>query len=136
TLSTPTKLISIAYPLMDTLVLAVAIRMAVGRGQRGPAYYLMVTSVSALLATDTAYGWILLHGGYQTGGLLDGGWIVFYVLWGAAALHPSMADISEATAPTLRLTRGRLLMLALATSIAPVAQMMKTTADGGLDTIV
>ena len=44
------------------------------------------------------YGWQQLHGGYQPGGLLDGGWILFYLLFGAAALHPSMAVAVEAAA--------------------------------------
>lgn len=135
-LSTSTKLVSIAYPLMDTLVLSVAVRLAVGRGRRGPSYYLMITSVVALLVTDTIYGWLLLHGGYTTGGLLDGGWIAFYLLWGSAALHPSMASVSEATAERRPITRKRLLALALATSIAPIAQMIKSTNEGGTDTIV
>ena len=135
-LSTGTKLVSIAYPLMDTLVLAVAVRLAVGRGQRGPAYYLMVSAICSLLATDSVYGWLLLHGGYTGGGLLDGGWIVFYLLWGAAALHPSMAAVSDSTAPAVRLTRARLGMLAIVTSIAPIAQMITSSGNGGVDSII
>ena len=135
-LSTGTKLVSIAYPLMDTLVLAVAVRLAVGRGQRGPAYYLMITAVCSLLATDAVYGWLLLHQGYAGGGLLDAGWIVFYLLWSAAALHPSMAAVSDATAPALRLTRARLGMLAIVTAIAPVAQMITSSGNGGIDSVI
>ena len=135
-LTTNAKLVSIAYPLMDTLVLAVAARLAVGRGQRGPAYYLMVTAILSLLATDSVYGWLLLHGGYNGGGLLDGGWIVFYLLWGAAALHPSMAAVSDATAPTARLTRTRLGLLAIVTAIAPVAQMITSSGSGSGDSII
>jgi diguanylate cyclase (GGDEF)-like protein/PAS domain S-box-containing protein len=135
-LSTGTKLVSIAYPLMDTLVLAVAVRLAVGRGQRGPAYYLMISAVCSLLVTDAVYGWLLLHDGYTGGGLLDAGWIVFYLLWGAAALHPSMAAVSDATAPAVRLTRARLGMLAIVTAIAPVAQMITSSGNGGIDSVI
>jgi hypothetical protein len=89
-----TKLTSIAYPVMDILVLVVAIRLAVGAGRRGSAYWMLIVGVAALLVTDAIYGWALLHGGYETGGLLDGGWIVFYVLLGADALDPSMRLLS------------------------------------------
>ncbi len=135
-LTTNAKLVSIAYPLMDTLVLAVAARLAVGRGQRGPAYYLMVTAILSLLVTDSVYGWLLLHGGYSGGGLLDSGWIVFYLLWGAAALHPSMAAVSDATAATAQLTRTRLGLLAIVTAIAPIAQMITSSGSGGSDSII
>ena len=135
-LPTRTRLVSIAYPLMDTLVLAVAVRLAVGRGQRGPAYYLMVIAVCSLLVTDSTYAWLQLHGGYATGGLLDGGWIVFYLLWGTAALHPSMAAVSNTTATVPRLTRRRLGLLAIVTAIAPIVQMIKSSGNGGVDSIV
>ncbi|HEY3019899.1 MAG TPA: hypothetical protein VGJ32_06880, partial [Solirubrobacteraceae bacterium] len=120
TLSLPTKLISIAYPLMDLLVLGVTVRLAVGAGRRGRAFGLLATGLTALLVTDAVYGWLLLHGGYETGGWLDAGWAVFYALFGAAALHPSMRALSEpAPAPDERLTGRRLGLLAGATLLAP-----------------
>ena len=123
TLTIPTKLTSIAYPLTDLLILSVTVRLAVGRGVRGMSYWLMVSSVCALFATDSVYGWIELHGGYSTGGLLDAGWIAFYLLWGAAALHPSMAATTAKSEP-VRFTRKRLFVLAVATFTAPVTQMI------------
>jgi signal transduction histidine kinase len=123
TLSLPTKLTSIAYPLMDLLIISATIRLTVGRGMRGVSYWLMIASVCSLFATDSAYGWLELHGGYTTGGLLDGGWIAFYLLWGAAALHPSMAASSVGGEP-VRLTRKRLLALAAATFTAPLTAMI------------
>ena len=37
-----------------------------------------------------------LHGTYDDQLWLDVGWIAFYVLWGAAALHPSMREARAA----------------------------------------
>jgi diguanylate cyclase (GGDEF)-like protein/PAS domain S-box-containing protein len=120
----PTKLTSISYPVMDLLLLGVAVRLAVGGGRRGTSFYLLVGGVAALFATDSLYGWALLHGGYETGGFLDGGWILFYALWGAAALHPSMRSLDEpAREPDQRLTPGRLALLAGATMIPPAVQI-------------
>ena len=74
------------------------------------------TGTFALLITDSIYGWKLLHGGYNTGGVLDAGWALFYALLGASALHPSMRSLSEpAPDQEVRLTRPRLALLAGAT---------------------
>ena len=113
-----TKLTSISYPVMDLLLLGIAIRLAVGGGRRGTSFYLLVGGAGALFATDSVYGWLLLHGGYETGAILDAGWILFYALWGAAALHPSMRSLAEpALEPDQRLTPRRLVLLAGATII-------------------
>ncbi len=68
------------------------IRFAVAGGQRAPAFYLLVASIVALLAVDCAYNYLLLARLLQPPAQLDVGWIAYFVLWGAAALHPSMLD--------------------------------------------
>jgi signal transduction histidine kinase len=125
-LTMPARLTSMAYPLMDLLVLSVAVRLAVSGGNRGRSYYLTITAIAALFASDATYGWLQLHSTYQTGGLLDGGWIAFYLLWGAAALHPSMA-VPNGTAKPTQLTRRRLVVLTLATFVAPATGLLGTT---------
>ena len=45
--------------------------------------------------TDFIYGILTLDGTYTHQLWLDGGWIFFYLLWGAAALHPSMRELSD-----------------------------------------
>ncbi|HVP01456.1 MAG TPA: EAL domain-containing protein [Solirubrobacteraceae bacterium] len=136
TLSTPTKLTSIAYPLMDVLVLGVAVRLAVGEGRRGTSFYLMIGAIVALLVTDAIYGWFLLNGGYETGGWLDGGWIVFYMLWGAAALHPSMRTVSQTSTRTQRLSAVRLAALGIAALTAPIVQIVQVSGAGADEIIV
>ncbi len=136
TLHVVTKLVSSAYPLGDILILGVAVRMAVGGGRRRPAYYMMIAAIAAVLITDSIYGWIQLHGTYTPGDPLDGGWILYYVLLGAAALHPSMKSVSDSTAPRVQLTRVRILGISVAALIAPVVEMLKFSARGGSDAIV
>ena len=131
-----TKLVSIAYPLGDILLLGVAVRMAVGAGRRSAAYYLVIAAIVAVLATDATYGWILLHGTYNPGDPLDGGWIVYYLLWGAAALHPSMTTVSQAAAPRVRLTRARILAIAAAALVAPVIEVVGASVHGSSDDVV
>ena len=114
------KGVSVAYPLGDVLLLAAAIRLAVDAGKRTPAFWLMVGSIVCLLLTDSAYNYALLKNTYNHQLIYDAGWILYYLLWGTAALHPSMRALEE---PALdarpRLTPLRLTLLAGACLIAP-----------------
>ncbi|HEY6606422.1 MAG TPA: hypothetical protein VIZ44_08740, partial [Gaiellaceae bacterium] len=88
--------VSIAYPLGDVLLLAAAIRLAVDAGKRAPAFYLLAGSIVCLLATDSAYNLAILKDTYDHSQLIyDLGWMFYYLLWGAAALHPSMRVLEE-----------------------------------------
>jgi diguanylate cyclase (GGDEF)-like protein/PAS domain S-box-containing protein len=125
-LSTVAKLVSIAYPVGDILLLAAAIRLAVDTGARRPAFYLLALSIVALLATDFAYGLVTLAGAYDGQVWLDVGWISFYLLWGAAALHPSMAELERAAPDRdARLTPQRLVLLVCASLMAPVMALLQ-----------
>jgi diguanylate cyclase (GGDEF)-like protein/PAS domain S-box-containing protein len=119
-LSVLAKGVSAAYPLGDVLLLAAAIRLAVDTGKRAPAFYLLVGSIVSLLATDSAYAYALLVDGYHHQLSFDVGWIAYYVLWGAAALHPSMRTLEQPSAnPRTRLNPFRLALLGSACLIAP-----------------
>jgi diguanylate cyclase (GGDEF)-like protein/PAS domain S-box-containing protein len=120
-LSVSTKLTSIAYPIMDLAVAACVARLAFGQGRRSPSFVFLTVGVACLLGTDSIYGWALLHGGYATGGLLDAGWIAFYLLMGAAALHPNAPVLVESARDTqFRLTPQRITGLASCAIVAPV----------------
>ena len=130
------KAVSIAYPLGDVLLLAAAIRLAVDAGKRAPAFYLLSSSIVCLLATDSAYNLALLKGTYDHSQLIyDLGWISYYVLWGAAALHPSMRVLEEPAADSRpRLTSLRLGLLGAACLIAPSIRFVQ--ALGNADVLV
>jgi diguanylate cyclase (GGDEF)-like protein/PAS domain S-box-containing protein len=131
------KLVSIAYPLGDILLLAAAIRLAVDTGKRRPAFYLLASAIVALLVTDFAYGLVTLNGNYHGQVLLDVGWISFYLLWGAAALHPSMRELEQPAPERVpRLTPLRLGLLTLASLIAPAVETTQELRRGNLDLLV
>jgi PAS domain S-box-containing protein len=128
TLSLGSKLVSIAYPLMDLMVLAVAVRLFVGSGRRSPALTLLFVAVVSLFVTDSVYGWYLLHGGYEPGSLLDGGWLLFYLLCGAAALHPTIRALDQpARRSEPRRPRLRLVLLAGAALLSPGVNVYQST---------
>ena len=114
------RVISVGYPLMDVLLLAVAARLALASGSRRPAFYLVGIAIVCLLAADVAYAVIQLTSSFDLGTPFDAGWMGFYLFWGAAALHPSMRTLSEPAPPReARLGRLRLLVLGAAVLIAP-----------------
>ena len=129
-LTTMEKAVSAAYPLGDILLLAAAIRLAVDQGKRAPAFYLLIGSIVSLLAVDSAYNYALLTGSYDHQLSYDLGWIVYYLLWGAAALHPSMRTLEEpALEERTRLTPLRLGLLAGACLIAPGIRAWQSWGD-------
>lgn len=114
------RILALAYPAMDLLLLAIAARLVMGTSTRPVAYKLMMAGVVCLTLTDLAYGAIQLKGTYTSGGVVDLGWMVACLFWGAAALHPSMTELSART-PTTRvpLTAMHTVVLAVSTLVAP-----------------
>jgi diguanylate cyclase (GGDEF)-like protein len=87
--------VSLAYPIGDLLLIGVAMGLATSPGARVPSFWLICASLGCLLLADQLYVFENLAGTYVDGGLLDVVWIAAYVLWGAAALHPSMVEVNE-----------------------------------------
>jgi diguanylate cyclase (GGDEF)-like protein/PAS domain S-box-containing protein len=136
------KLVSVAYPMGDIILLAAAIRLVLDGGRRQPAFYLMGASIVSLLATDFVYGVMTLNGTFHHQLLLDLGWFSYQLLWGSAALHPSMAAMDEPVTDRegkdreARLTPLRLSLLAGASLIAPVCIFIRELRRGDLDLMV
>ncbi|MGW7070502.1 aminotransferase class I/II-fold pyridoxal phosphate-dependent enzyme [Streptomyces sp. NPDC054855] len=139
-LTWPQRAISIAYPLGDVLVLALLARLLTPGSVTGhnPAVGLLVLGTFTLLTFDIAYGILQLNGLWQTGTLLDTGWIVFYTAWGLAALHPSMVELTAYThqRQSLLPPPRRLVLLAAATLIAPAILLVEALLDSAHDAAV
>jgi PAS domain S-box-containing protein len=112
-----------AYPIADLFLLSVLVRLLFVRDRRTPAYWLLVGAVVAVFVADSGYLLPAMSGTYSDGTTwLDGGWLLSYVLFAVAALHPTMGALVEARPeaddqPALR--RGPMLGIALLT--APIA---------------
>ena len=114
------RLVSIAYPVMDIVLLAVAVRLWRAGSQATAAFRQLTASLLILLVADTVYGLSQLTVGWVPGGAIDLGWVLFFLSMGAAALHPSMRSLSEpAAVPTPRLSWQRRTLLTAATLMAP-----------------
>jgi diguanylate cyclase (GGDEF)-like protein/PAS domain S-box-containing protein len=132
------RLTSLAYPMMDVLVLAVTARLWSDRGVRNSSFHLLSFSLVPLVIADTLYGLIQLTGTWQLGSPVDIGWMLFYVCWGAAGLHPSMAELDRpAPAATVKVTRTRFgVLLALASLMGPTVLAVQVARGERVDMVV
>ena len=122
-LSVIPRLISVAYPLGDVLILAMLARLVGDGGLRIRSMQFLVLGAVGLMVADVLYGLIQLNGHWNVGGPVDTGWIFFYVAWGCAALHPSMVRLSEVVPRrAVQMGRARLALLTSISLIAPAVQ--------------
>jgi diguanylate cyclase (GGDEF)-like protein/PAS domain S-box-containing protein len=121
--STPAqKIVSLAYPFLDLILLTVVVRLVIGPGRRGPAFYLMPAGALCLLVSDFVYGYMAVQGvGHEPPGYLEAGSALFYLLWGAAALHESQRYLAERASDQEVQINGRRLVLLAAASLIPQA---------------
>jgi diguanylate cyclase (GGDEF)-like protein/PAS domain S-box-containing protein len=129
TLTWQQKSVAIAYPLGDVLVLAMLARLLAPGTWRSRSLQLLTLGSVGLLASDVAFGAIQLYSSFRIGTLADFGWAVFYAAWGAAALHPSMRELTQPVArqrPPSSVVRLTLIMLA--SLIAPAVLLAEAVA--------
>jgi diguanylate cyclase (GGDEF)-like protein/PAS domain S-box-containing protein len=123
--------VALAFPVMGVLLVSLAARMVLGNGLRSPAFAMVMVALLFQLVGDALYGFGSLHGWYQTGDSLDLLFVGSAVLWGSAALHPSMVELTEPnTDPERRLSRRRLALLSAATLMAPAMLAVAALREG------
>ena len=118
---TPVSIVmAIAYPLMDLLLVVVLIRTLAVSKARPASYYLLGSAFVVLLFSDVMWMVAQAARSRQIDNLVDLGFLLFFSLFGAAALHPSMATLFEPVSRVeAKLTRLRLALLAGASLMAP-----------------
>ncbi len=130
------RLTAAAYPLGDVLVLAMLAHLWGSGGLRHTAGRLLAIGAVGTLFSDSLYGLCNLHTSWNwsDGNPIDLGWIIFYVCWGAAALHPSMRDLSEPRAAKAPGTsNARLVLLAAVSLIAPAVLLVEAALGNPID---
>jgi diguanylate cyclase (GGDEF)-like protein/PAS domain S-box-containing protein len=121
------KCVAIAYPLGDVLVLAMIARLLAPGTVRGRSVMLLTLGTIGVLASDVSYGLIQLHGVFRSGTIVDLGWAVLYSAWGAAALDPTMTQLTQpVTAQRAEASPLRLIVLMLAALIAPIVLFVES----------
>jgi diguanylate cyclase (GGDEF)-like protein/PAS domain S-box-containing protein len=126
-LSMPAKLVSIAYPLMDMMLLAVAARILFSARLTHPVVRVMAFGLTLQLVGDTGYTVGSLQHWYTSGHIVDLTWLIAYLSWAFAALHPRMPELTERAAVEARPALGpwRLGFLTAATLLAPAMMALQ-----------
>jgi diguanylate cyclase (GGDEF)-like protein/PAS domain S-box-containing protein len=129
--------VALAFPVMGVLLVSLAARMVLGNGLRSPAFAMVMVALLFQLVGDALYGIGSLHGWYQTGDSLDLLFVGSALLWGTAALHPSMVELTEPnTDPERRISRRRLVLLSAATLTAPAMLAVAAMREGSGELLV
>ncbi|MBB2941393.1 diguanylate cyclase (GGDEF)-like protein [Actinoplanes lutulentus] len=121
------KLTESAYPVLDLMLLILAVRLMLGAGTRGPVLYLLLTSLTLMFTADLLYAVLgVVSGESTTEAWLDAVWMTSLGLLAAAALHSGIRTFDQRTGSAIPdASRGRLLMLAIAVLMAPAVQMIE-----------
>ena len=124
--------IGIAYPIGDLLLIGMALGLVMTPGARSVSFGLLVANLVVLLIGDLLFGLQTVDGTYVDGGLLDGVWLVAYILFAAAALHPTMVGVfAPRPMAVAMLGPTRLALLGAAMLVGPVLLTINhATADG------
>jgi signal transduction histidine kinase len=128
------KLVALSYPAMDVVLLAALVFLALTPATQTVAYRYLTASIVLLVVVDEIYG--ISPESFPGTSWLDAGWLLSYVLWGAAALSPSMRDLSQprpVRGP--RLTNLRLLALCGAVATVPAVLVAEHLANRQIDAV-
>lgn len=122
--------VSLAYPILDLLCIGVLAGVVLVRPVRNAAFWLIAGGLLLTVMSDGFYGFMLLQGTYQTGQVVDLGWLLFYLAWGTAALHPSMCKLSSSAPIATELpVRSRIAMLGLVSMLPPALLLFNGVED-------
>ena len=116
---TLTRLVTVGYPICDVIMCAVLIRLLTRAGSRGASSLLFAAGALLMLVSDATWPLASSLSAYS-GNFANAVFLLGYVCWGAAALHPSMgvraADVPDSASP---FGRGRFVLLTACTLLVP-----------------
>ena len=119
TLMLSEKLASIGYPLGDLMLIALLVRLLLTPGARVITFRLLVAALVVNLVADIVYFTQLLAGTFSPAALSTSGGLTAYVLFGTAALHPSMRRYGQRVESAPPPSNRRLVVMAAAALTAP-----------------
>jgi diguanylate cyclase (GGDEF)-like protein/PAS domain S-box-containing protein len=130
------RTVAVAYPLVDVLLVAVAVPLVIG-GRGTPAHRLLGLWLASQLAADAWYAVTVFMGSFRPDHPVTVGWLLAVGFLGAAALHPSMRALATpaATSGDRGARRGRLLALTGASVLASGLVAMHALRHGEPDAV-
>jgi diguanylate cyclase len=122
-------IVSVAYPVGDVVLLAMTVRMMLAGGSRNQSFRLLCGAMLCFLGGDCA--WAVINQMMWVPGpfahkVLADIFVLGYVVFGAAAVHPDVRSLTRTVAPRpARPSRRLLMMLTVTTLIGPGLLVMQ-----------
>ncbi|HEY0532687.1 MAG TPA: bifunctional diguanylate cyclase/phosphodiesterase [Actinoplanes sp.] len=131
------RFVDITYPTVDLLLLAGLARLFTDPGNRTPSTRMLGLATVLVFVADVSFSVITLYSD-SDGHAADAGFLLSYVFWAAAALHPSMAagDTSDRARPTARVRVARLVAFGTCSLVAPALLLLPRVSRNGEDRTV
>ena len=119
------RMVSVAYPIMDILLVVVIVHAVFTLPRWTPAAWLLFAGLGVMLVADAAYARMVADGVYSDGGALDALWPISYFLLAGAVMHPSMRSLWEGgDAGLVRHGRARMVVLGAALFAPPAVMLL------------
>lgn len=128
-MSSAGRLVTAAYPVMDVILLGTLVRLMTGPAARLFALWLLAAAAGWFLVADVTFS-VSTVLGVDTDVEASGLWLLGYITWAAAALHPSMADLARrGSAQAARLSGRRIVGVTVA-AMVPAATLVLSHLHG------
>ncbi len=98
-ISIPGRLVALAYPIMDVVLVFVLFKSVVFASARRTYQWWLIAAMTTMFVADFSFDLLVLHNAYQTGAFCDPCFLLQYTLVAVAALHPSMGEHDEPPPP-------------------------------------
>ena len=126
-------IISLAYPVADLILIGVAMGFLTTPGARSASFRLLVASLAVMLVADQIYAVQNMDGTYVSGGPIDNLYLIGYLLFGAAAAHPSMRRLTDPNPVSVTwLGPFRMVCLAAAMVTGPILVAIGSMEERGM----
>ncbi|MGD9797495.1 MAG: diguanylate cyclase, partial [Acidimicrobiia bacterium] len=126
--------VGLAYPLGDLLIFGFLARLLLAPASHPWPIRILAAATVAELVSDITFVALDLRGDYQSGGIADLGWVLWFGLTAMAAWLPMAAPAQAGPAPRSDLPPSRLVLLGAASLMAPavlvVTDLRHDTVDG------
>jgi diguanylate cyclase (GGDEF)-like protein/PAS domain S-box-containing protein len=126
------RILASSYAVGDVVILGVLARLLLPGTTRGTPTWLVSIGIVAALLSDIATGLMYVYGEFRGAQWVAIGWAICFACWGAAALHPDMAemtipcaDLEEKPDQQWRTPHARLVLLVLTALVAPVVLFIR-----------
>ena len=124
------------FLLGDLLILAVAGRLVLAMPRNWSVILITIGAVASL-AGDIAYAFATMAGQGWEDGPANIGYLVLYGAWGAAALHPSMVDLTTPLPPrNPGMSRRWMVLIAVSLAVPPMILLVESLSGGIVDGVM